>query len=52
MICLLFLLFQISFNIEIKIYQNEAILGEPVIAEANIDFNDITNYSNEYYIEF
>jgi len=50
MTLIFFLLFQIGF--EIKVYQNEAILGEPIIAEANKDFSDILNfYQNEIYIE-
>jgi len=50
MTLIFFLLFQIGF--EIKVYQNEAILGEPIIAEANKDFDYILNFSNGFYVEF
>lgn len=51
MILIIFLLFQISFNPKIEIYQKNAILGEPIIAESNIEFMDIINYSNDFYVE-
>lgn len=52
MIFLFFLLYQFALNAKIEIYQEEALLGEPIISISSIPFEEILNFNDGFYIEF